>query len=289
MIEFSDAIRSSGLNPPVHIDAGRIIRFPGMDKGKNNKAAWCLLFDDCMGGVFGDYSTGLHESWRSLKSKTYTNDQRVEFDLRIAASRKQQAKERAELARKAAAKAQSLINAATISTHNYYRSKQLPEAIGFVMPEGELVLPMRDYQTDSLSGAQVIKWVDDKWEKKMIYGTRAKGAIFRIGNKSASTSILCEGMATGHSISMAVKMLCMDSCVVVCFSAANMVQVASMIEGRKMIFADNDVSNTGREAAERTGLPWCMSDTVGHDANDLHATEGIMAVCRKILDCRKQL
>lgn len=281
---FSDFAKCHGLLIK-HLDVGKITRCATENHPRKMNGAFYYDHDF---GWCQDWSQ--HDEpiiWKSEKVRTEAEI--AAFDRRIAESRKQQAKERAELARKASLKAHSLINAATISTHNYYRSKQLPEALGLVLPEGELILPMRDCQSDSLSGAQVIKWVDDKWEKKMIYGTSAKGAIFRIGNKSAGTSILCEGMATGHSISMAIKMLCMDACVVVCFSASNMVQVASFIGSQKMIFADNDASNTGRDAAKKTGLPYCMADTIGHDANDLHVSDGLMAVCKKIMDCRKQL
>jgi hypothetical protein len=39
--------------------------FPGLGKKRSNRAAWCLLFADGDGGVFGDWSTGLSEVWHS--------------------------------------------------------------------------------------------------------------------------------------------------------------------------------------------------------------------------------
>ena len=95
MIEFSDAIRASGLEPPLSIEPGAVIRFPGIGKGAKNKAAWCRLFDDCIGGVFGDYSSGLYEVWQSRRTETYTPDQRAEFMRQGEASRKEPAQDRA--------------------------------------------------------------------------------------------------------------------------------------------------------------------------------------------------
>jgi len=63
--EFADAIAATGLEPPRYIEPGRIHRFPGYGKGPRNRAAWCRLFDDMRGGVFGDYSTGLREVWQA--------------------------------------------------------------------------------------------------------------------------------------------------------------------------------------------------------------------------------
>ena len=76
---------------------------------------------------------------------------------------------------------------------------------------------------------------------------------------------------------------------VVCFSASNLIQVADQIKGRRYVFADNDESLTGQKAAEATGLPWVMADTVGWDANDLHMKMGLFAVVKKVMEaqCKK--
>jgi putative DNA primase/helicase len=52
------------------------------------------------------------------------------------------------------------------------------------------------------------------------------------------------------------------------------------------VFADNDVSKTGENAAIQTGLPWTMADQVGYDANDLHKNNGLFAVVAKIMAVR---
>lgn len=60
-----EAIASAGMEPPKHIEPGRIVRFPGVDKSRSNRAGWVRMFEDGLGAVFGDYSTGLREVWQA--------------------------------------------------------------------------------------------------------------------------------------------------------------------------------------------------------------------------------
>ncbi len=67
MDDFRSAIIEAGLTPPPYIEPGRLHRFPGIGNGNGNTAGWCRLFDDQQGGVFGDWSTDLNETWQSGK------------------------------------------------------------------------------------------------------------------------------------------------------------------------------------------------------------------------------
>ena len=116
---------------------------------------------------------------------------------------------------------------------------------------------------------------------------RAKGAVLRLGPKRAQETILVEGYATGLSVEMAVRQMRLSAAVLICFSDANLVSVASQVRGRAYCFADNDESGAGQRAAEKTGLPYCMADTVGFDANDEHKKNGLMAVCQRLTKVRR--
>jgi hypothetical protein len=74
----------------------------------------------------------------------------------------------------------------------------------------------------------------------------------------------------------------------VTFSAHNLVLVAQSVTGRACVFADNDKSGTGQDAAEQTGLPWCMSPIEGEDANDLHMRAGLLAARQLLMQVRLQ-
>ena len=70
--EFRQAVMVHGITPPDHIEPGQFLRFPGYQKSGNNKAAWCLMFEDMRGGAYGDYSTDLKGTWQASHSAPYT-------------------------------------------------------------------------------------------------------------------------------------------------------------------------------------------------------------------------
>ena len=181
---------------------------------------------------------------------------------------------------------EQMMREAKIDEHNYLHLKGFPKARGFVLDDGALLVPMRHWQTNAVMGAQVIRWLPDegRYEKKMLPGMRAKGAVFRIGSRVARRSWLVEGYATGLSAEAALEVVRAKDAVIVCFSAGNLMHVAGMLTGPRFVFADNDESGAGERAAIATGLPYCMSGTKGHDANDMHQAEGIFRVALLMVD-----
>jgi putative DNA primase/helicase len=172
---------------------------------------------------------------------------------------------------RAAKQAMALIKSAVVMNHPYLTAKGFPKATGLVVGE-ELIIPMRDYKTHAITGAQRIK---GSGEKLFIPGTRAKGSVFVLGR--GSESWLVEGYATGLSVAAALKLMYRPAQVVVCFSASNLCHVAERIGGRRFVVADHDESGTGQRAAESSYMPWVMPESVG-DANDLHQSAGLLAV-----------
>lgn len=188
----------------------------------------------------------------------------------------------------AVTRAQALIASCSTKPHYYLNSKGLPTALALVA-DSTLVVPMRDADTNALRGAQTIDWLptERRYEKKMIFGMRARGAVLRLGSQRAKETFLCEGYATGLSIEMALRRLRLNAAVLVCFSDSNMAHVASLIDGTAFVIADNDVSLAGEKAARKSGLPWVMSDRLSEDANDLHQRAGLLAVCSLLMAARK--
>jgi putative DNA primase/helicase len=159
------------------------------------------------------------------------------------------------------------------------------------MPEGDLFVPMRSLSDNQLQGGQVIAGTRPrcKWDKKMLPGMRAKGAVLRLGPPKAREACLCEGYATGLSIELAARQARLSVVVIVTFSDSNLVHVAGLLKDssmRRFVFADNDKSGAGERAAKDAGLPYCMSDKQGEDANDVHARAGLMAVQKLLMQAR---
>lgn len=191
--------------------------------------------------------------------------------------------------RDAAARAQALVDSCTMQTHYYLNAKGLPDVQALVA-DTTLVVPMRNLDTNALQGAQTIDWVasERRFEKKMLFGMRARGAVLRLGNERAQETFLVEGYATGVSVALALGRLRIQASVLICFSDGNLAHVAGLLHGvRAFVIADNDVSLAGERAARKTGLPWMMSDRVGEDANDLHQRAGLMALCSLLMAARK--
>mgnify|MGYP000852436586 FL=1 len=245
------------------------------------------------GAYFFNGERGWCQNWETGEPAQWWNSDRVspwgEAEKREwAAQRRLADKVQQDLRRNAAAKAAAMIKTASVDVSPYLKYKSHPEAKALVLADGGLLVPMRDFRDNSLRGCQIIKLVDNEWEKKMIYGMQAKGAVFRIGSQTLQEVFLCEGYATALSIDLALRMSCLRACVVACFSASNLVFVAENMTGKRFVFADNDKSDTGEKAAIETGLPYCMSDVIGEDANDLHVSAGLMAVQKKIMEVRRK-
>ena len=169
--------------------------------------------------------------------------------------------------------------------HNYFQYKGFKEVKGLVTPDGDLFVPMRDWKTNALKGAQIIRWDQNamKYSKKMLFGMEASESVYIMGPKSPRKTILVEGYATALSVQMACAQLCLSVRVVVCFSSGNLVKVAKYFDSA-MVYADNDKSGAGLRAAQESGLSFCMSPTEGHDANDDHRIHGLRFVSSKIMD-----
>ncbi|KAF3997520.1 PriCT-2 domain-containing protein [Glaciimonas immobilis] len=189
---------------------------------------------------------------------------------------------------KAAIESQKVIDSCRLETHYYLNSKGLPDAIGLVLGH-DLIVPMRNPVTNQLMGIQTISWIpeDRRWEKKMAFGMRSKGSVLRLGPPKAAETFLCEGYATGLTLEMALRRLRLSASVLICFSDSNLAHVATGIEGRAFVSADNDIKGVGERAAKQTEFPYFMSPVVGNDANDDHAKFGLMAVCKQIMDVRR--
>lgn len=251
------------------------------------KAVWRSIRESGKITISTLYHHARCHGWRDDGSQQRLTDRQIAERRREAQERTAAAERVAEIGyKKAAARAATLIKSCVIGNHPYLAEKGFPAVRALVTEEGELVIPMRDCVSDALAGAQVVRLVDNAWEKKMIPGMRAKGAALHIGNHHAQETWLVEGYATGLSVDAALKLLRLQASVLVCFSAHNLVHVSGRIHGRRFVFADHDASCAGETAALSTGLPYVMAPTLGQDANDLHQSDGVIAVAKLIMEAR---
>ncbi|QBQ56112.1 toprim domain-containing protein [Nitrosococcus wardiae] len=200
---FRDAIRAAGLEPPEVIEPGKRHRFPGIGKRLSNRAGWCLLFDDGLGGCFGDWSSGIEAAWQAKRSTPYSQAERAAFTRRVEAAKAQAKAERDARQDRAANRAATIWNAATPApeTHPYLLRKGI-QVHGARWYKGTLVLPVVDF-TGKLTSLQFINAHGDK---RLLSGGRKQGCLIPVSGHRGGISrvilrmILCEGWATGCTL-----------------------------------------------------------------------------------------
>lgn len=292
MMDFINFARAHGLeiSPSKFNPSEKVKRCPTVEHPKSTNGAY--FWDGQRGWVFAWDGEKRTHWFNDPHARPWTEEEKRAWQAKRQAAREDQQR----LQQRAAHRAAELLRETQPHHHDYLYRKGFPNAEGLVLPDGGLLVPMRDWKTNELRGAQVIRWTDTeeepgvmRWVKKMTYGMRAQGAVLRLGSPRALETIFCEGFATGLSIEAAARQMRLNAAVLVCFSDSNMALVAGQItKGRRYVFADNDKSGAGERAAQATGLPYCMSPVLGEDANDMHVRAGLLAVCGLLMRVRTQ-
>ena len=282
-MNFLDFARVHGVDIPLSKfhPSDRIKRCGTVSKPKSDNGAF--FWDGHRGWVM-DWATGTKPIWwQDPDSKPITDEEKQQW-FKARAKGAEELKQRQQ---KAADQAEEAFSKARLDSHPYLTEKGFPNEFGLVL-ENTLLIPMRNFETNKVQGYQAIKKDGDKWEKKMLYGMRAKGAVMALGPRTGEVWLV-EGYATALSVRAALRQARILAGVICCFSAHNLVDTAKALTASQtsvFVFADNDKSKTGEEAAIESFCPWTMADTVGWDANDLHQKEGLFAVIDKIMTLR---
>ena len=196
---FRDAMRSAGLEPPDVIEPGKLHRFPGNGKHTSNRAGWCLLFDNGLGGCFGDWSSGLSKTWQANRDRRFSQAERVAFARRVEESKKQAAAERHIRQAHAAKRAAVIWKDATEApaSHPYLVRKRIQPHSARIH-KGALTLPIVEL-TGRLASLQ---FISTDGVKLLLSGGRKRGCFISVaGNMESPTRIIvCEGWATGCTL-----------------------------------------------------------------------------------------
>jgi putative DNA primase/helicase len=283
--DFLTFSRAHGLIIDELHAPGRVMRCGTTDKPRSKNGAW---FWDGRRGWVSDWAAGGDLHWFDGGDKQiFTPEQKKAW-----AQKKRSLEAMQQTGwQQAAHKAALMLRDCELKEHNYLHSKGFPATNGFVDGEGRLLVPMRNVMTNAVQGLQTIAWIPEerRYIKKMMHGMRAREAVFKIGPQRPLETVFCEGYATALSIEAATRQMRLNTAVVACFSDGNMAAVAAMHKGRAYCIADNDASGAGQRAAEKAGLPYVMSETIGYDANDEHQKNNLMNVCKLIMKARKML
>lgn len=291
--QFRDAIRSAGLNPPDMIEPdGTLHRFASSGK-RGDDAGWYALHDDGIpAGVFGDWRTGIHETWRADIGRKLTPAEEAAHRAKIEVIQRERDAAKAREQSEVATKAATIWAAAkpAPADHPYLRAKGIKPS-GARLHNDALVIPLR-----ANGEIHSLQFIAADGEKRFLTGGRVAGCYFSIGNpKGAAALCIAEGFATGATIHEATNYP-----VAVAFNAGNLLPVAKAMRERftdlsLILCADDDTATAGNpgitkatEAAQSIGALLAMPDFGSNrpdgatDFNDLHQSHGPEAVKRAI-------
>jgi putative DNA primase/helicase len=316
---FRDAMRGAGIAPPDEILADGVLhRFSTNGKARDS-AGWYVLHDHATAsaGIFGDFRTGLTQTWHSNEFKSMSQADRDTLQKKIDDGKKAREAEKKAEQEKAAERALIMWEAASpCESHPYLTAKgvkphglrvgrwvKADQETGEVyldVPDA-LLVPIRDGKKITSLQAIYPTKIGNR-NKDFLRGGKLFGCYFAIGKPDSEPRndrpiYITEGYATGATIHE------LTGCaVVVCFAANNLKAVAERVrtffgQHNIVIAADNDAwtdGNPGLVAAHQAGkaarahvvwpvfiggTPDCEKPT---DFNDLHAIAGPQ-------ECRKQL
>lgn len=285
--EFRAVLEAAGLVPGEVVPDGTLRRCGTADKPRSTNG-WYVLHLDPPAGAYGDWSTGLSETWSGNAGLSDEDRRRLheEIERQRAERERTEAAARAEAIEKARRYRATLPPAAEATP--YLKRKGVKPCPGMLADGEALVVPVLGEDGRPMSYQRI----EADGSKRFAPGCPVADGWFAIRGDGGPL-IVCEGVATGASLHEAT-----GATVLCAFSAGNLAAVATMArtrypDRRIILAADNDAATEAKtnknpgvtaatEAARAVGGLLAVPDRAG-DFNDLAAAEGIEAV-REIIE-----
>ncbi len=259
--DFKTAIYAAGMEPPEHIEPGKMIRFAGAGKRPSNRAGWCLLFDDGLGGCFGDWSTGLTETWLAKRDHTYTQAERAAFALKmIEAKAKFHAEQKAKQTTASWRAKKIWGNSIPAPASFPYLQNKGIKPLGARLYKGLLVLPVVNINHTITS----LQFIATDGTKKLLSSGQKKGCFITVARniRNASKVIICEGWATGCTLSEDEP----NAAILAAIDAGNLERVALTVRYQypriKIVIAGDD----DRQTPDNPGATKARAAAISADA-----------------------
>ena len=250
-----------------------------------------LHSDGVAAGSFGDWRSGVSQTWRADIGRQLTTAEHAAHNARIKAMKDKREADSIQAKADAKQRASEIWNKSTAITEHAYLTKKGVKAYGIKQYGDALVMPLRaDNEIHSL------QFINADGSKRFLTDGRKKGCYFSIGQPQ-DVIYICEGYATGSSIYEAT-----GGAVAVAFDAGNIKAVAETIRAKNptiklVLCADDDENKTGITKANEAALlvsAYVALPDFGEnktdkatDFNDLHQLKGLEAV-KLQLDAHKR-
>lgn len=294
--QFQDAISSAGLTPPSQIIAdGEIHRFSTNGESLD-QAGWYVLFPDALpAGRFGNWRTGLNQTWCAIGSHPQTAE-----EIKASVARTEYTKylrdEETERKQQEAKVAANLIwtgGPPASDTHPYLARKKV-KSFGLREHRGSLLIPIW------ISGeVWSLQSIDSDGEKRFFPGGKISAGHYLIGDmllvQSCPAVCIAEGYATAATIHEATGYP-----VAVAFNVGNLTAVSDRMRAQFpdvhiVVCADDDYATAGnpgltkaRDAVQSIGGRIAVPEfgdprpKGATDFNDMASVYGLEAVGRLI-------
>ncbi len=280
--EFREALVATSLLPDKVISDGKLRRCGTVSHPKSRNG-WYVLHVDPFAGAFGDWATGVSETW-SYGGTLSNMDRKRLYETIRQQKAEREAREKAEQTA-AIETAHSYLENLVPADNNvpYLLKKGVEPCPGLLVDDDLLVVPVYGHD----GRVQSYQRVAQNCSKRFAPGCPVAGGWFAIKGDDGSL-LICEGIATGLSIYAAT-----GHTVICAFSAGNLLAVARMARDRYpdrgiVIASDNDSitaertgHNPGVEKATEAAMAisglLAIPNQPG-DWNDIHAAHGLDAV-----------
>lgn len=259
---FLEAIAGVGITPPSDIiPDGRVHRFSSNGKTRDVSGWYALHLDGRPAGAFGDWRTGISQTWVDSSQPPMTQAEREAFNQKVRVAREAYRAEQEARYKATAMTCQARWDAASPAPDNHpYLTRKGVHAHGVrVEPSNVLLVPVcSDLSNTSI---QTLQTISPRGEKFFVSGGKAKGGFFALGLGDCTAPAViveCEGFATGATIHEAT-----GHAVIVAFNAGNLQSVCAAIrrllpDALIVVAGDDDWTNengnTGMDAAKQAAL-----------------------------------
>ncbi|RRJ34366.1 AAA family ATPase [Pandoraea apista] len=293
--QFAAALAEHALCPPEIVGDGKLHRFDGPDEKRGKRSAWYVLHSDALpAGSFGDWRTGLSETWCAKSERSLSPEERQAHRATIQAAKEAEAKARAEVAAQAQAVCQRLWDrAGTVHADQAYLKRKGIKPTAAKQMRDALLIPLRDASGELRN----LQFIQPDGTKRFKSGAPVTGNYCSIGGKPSTTTplLICEGWATACSLHEATGYP-----VAAAMNAGNLFAVATSLRAKLLgvpfvICADDDHRTEGNpgltkatEAAKAIGASVAVPHFAGErpegatDFNDLACLDGTAAVLQCI-------
>ena len=285
--------RADIVYPNKTLKSGVFNRFDPAGKQGGKPSAWCKIYPDGTGAVFGDYAAGTSAVWQqhSEDAAAPTDGQRKAARAKAEETHRLAAVELAEQHAKGAEAALAAFNeAAELDPANaYVVRKGITPYEARQGKDGSILLPVYD----SEGVIQSVQSIRADGQKRFLRGAKLKGGRLFLGEPANGQLIrISEGWGTACSLHEATGNVVCNT-----FSGANMAVVAEDLrrmfpDSPQVVCGDLDQSQIGErfalEAAKAGAgsvkLPTFADGRPKGDWNDLANYEGLGAVRAQLFD-----